>query len=91
MEKEIGLSQFKKHFKNAIIVIDNNILKISKKENTNCFFEIYQKGEDSFGIDLVMGTIENPSKIGNARWYKYGDKYYSMKDVIDFANNRGIK
>lgn len=90
MEKEIGLLKFKKHFKNAIIVIDNNILKISKKD-TNYFLEIYQKGEDSFGIDIVMGTIENPSKVGNARWYNYGDKYHSMKDVIKIANNRGIK
>ena len=99
--RKLGLSQFNKLFKNAKIVRDGDILKISKIDDPVNFLEIYQqkdykktpveKIEGSFGINIVSGTIENPSKSGNARWYNFGDKYYDLKGVLDVAKRYGIE
>ena len=80
--------QFNKLFKNAKIVRDGYVLKISKIDNPVNFLEIVKKIKGSFDINIVSGTIENPS---NARWYNFGDRYYDLKGVLNVAKRYGIE
>ena len=84
------MQNFNKLFKNAKIVRDGYVLKISKIDNPVNFLEIreVEKIKGSFDINIVSGTIENPS---NARWYNFGDKYYDLKGVLDVAKRYGIE
>jgi len=100
-----NLLQFLNIFKNATAITsidskDNKIVKVQKNDNPNNHLEIYQAKdykqsppepiEGKYGINIVSGTIENPSKTLNSRWYNYGDKYYDFDGVLDVLKRYGI-
>jgi hypothetical protein len=64
------------------------VLSIQQKDNKKSYSEIV-KSDDPNGtyvINSVIGTIESPSELGNARWY--GEDYYSFKGILSFLNDR---
>jgi hypothetical protein len=73
------------------IYIDGNNLKIQKKDNPINFLTIRQVGKDLYDVDVTSGTIQEPSKRGNATWYNLGNKYHSYNELVGILNRYGIK
>ncbi len=81
----------KKSLNNAKIdTTESKYIKVQTLNEPTRFLEIYPHNS-LYGINIHSGTIENPSKALNARWYNFGDKYYDLKGVLNIVNKYGIK
>jgi len=78
------------NLKNSIIVNkDNGTILVQKKEGAVNYIEIIPIG-DKFEVNIVSGTIENPSKASNGKWYQLYDKQLTSDEILGVFERYGI-
>jgi len=84
-------SELSEKLKTAKITIDGNFLRISKINNASNHLEIFLSPgtTETFGLNIVGHPIENLPTEAIIKWY--GNKYYTLVEVLNIAKQHGIK
>ena len=70
------------------IFMSGTVLRVEKKDKS-AFLEIMKKN-DKYNINVHSGSIEEPSKSLNARWWNLHNKDHDIKEVLLIMRSYGI-